>query len=104
MSKWHGLPARVCCPTKTWAGSPCHFEGTMLDAIVHSRIPILTDVDVLVVGAGSAGCCAAIAAAEAGAKTAIVDRYGFLGGTSTGVLDTFYGFYTPGDAPKRVIG
>ena len=76
----------------------------MLDAIVHSRIPVLADVDVLVVGAGSAGCCAAIASAAAGAKTALVDRYGFLGGTSTGVLDTFYGFYTPGDAPKKVVG
>jgi hypothetical protein len=76
----------------------------MLDAIVHSRIPILADVEVLVVGAGSAGCCAAIAAAGAGAKTALADRYGFLGGTSTGVLDTFYGFYTPGDAPKKVVG
>lgn len=76
----------------------------MLDAIVHSRIPVIADVDVLVVGAGSAGCCAAIAASDAGLNVAIVDRYGFLGGTSTGVLDTFYGFYTPGDAPKKVIG
>jgi len=25
-----------------------------------------------------------------------VERYGFLGGTSTMVLDSFYGFYTPG--------
>jgi hypothetical protein len=76
----------------------------MLDTIVHSRIPVLADVDVLVVGAGSAGCCAAIASAGAGAKTALVDRYGFLGGTSTGVLDTFYGFYTPGDTPTKVVG
>jgi hypothetical protein len=76
----------------------------MLDAIVHSLIPVLADVDVLVVGAGSAGCCAAIAASEAGLNVAIVDRYGFLGGTSTAVLDTFYGFYTPGDAPKKVVG
>ena len=27
----------------------------------------------------------------------LVDRLPFLGGTSTAVLDTFYGFYTPGD-------
>jgi hypothetical protein len=37
-------------------------------------------------------------------KTAIVDRYGFLGGTSTGVLDTFYGFYTPGSTSRKVVG
>src|SRR5581483_4000483 len=53
-------------------------------------------VDVLVVGAGSAGSTAAIAAARGGASTLLVDRFGFLGGTSTAVLDTFYAFYTPG--------
>lgn len=60
-------------------------------------------VDVLVVGAGSAGCTAAIAAGRTGASTLIVDRFGFLGGTSTAVLDTFYAFYTPGTEPRKVV-
>ncbi len=60
-------------------------------------------VDVLVVGAGSAGATAAIAAARAGADTLLVDRLGFLGGTSTSVLDTFYAFYTPGAVAHKVI-
>ncbi len=60
--------------------------------------------DVLVVGSGSAGATAAIAAAQAGADTLLIDRYGFLGGTSTAVLDTFYGFYTPGERAKKVVG
>jgi glycine/D-amino acid oxidase-like deaminating enzyme len=60
-------------------------------------------VDVLVVGAGSAGSTAAIAAARAGAETLLVDRQGFLGGTSTAVLDTFYAFYTPGSEPQKVV-
>ena len=60
-------------------------------------------VDVLVVGAGSAGSTAAIAAARAGASTLLVDRFGFLGGTSTAVLDTFYAFYTPGAQPQKVV-
>jgi glycine/D-amino acid oxidase-like deaminating enzyme len=60
-------------------------------------------VDVLVVGAGSAGSTAAIAAARSGASTLLVDRHGFLGGTSTAVLDTFYAFYTPGNEPRKVV-
>ena len=39
-----------------------------------------------------------------GARTLLVDRLGFMGGTSTAVLDTFYAFYTPGDHPRRVVG
>jgi glycine/D-amino acid oxidase-like deaminating enzyme len=60
--------------------------------------------DVAVVGAGSAGSSAAIAAARAGARTLLVDRLAFMGGTSTAVLDTFYAFYTPGESPRRVVG
>ncbi|MCW2964442.1 MAG: FAD-dependent oxidoreductase [Actinomycetia bacterium] len=60
-------------------------------------------IDVLVVGAGSAGSTAAIAAARTGASTLLVDRFGFLGGTSTAVLDTFYAFYTPGATPRKVV-
>ncbi len=60
--------------------------------------------DIVVVGAGSAGSAAAIAAARLGASVLLVDRLAFMGGTSTAVLDTFYAFYTPGDRPRRVVG
>jgi glycine/D-amino acid oxidase-like deaminating enzyme len=60
--------------------------------------------DVIVVGAGSAGSSAAISAARRGARTLLVDRLPFLGGTSTAVLDTFYAFFTPGEAAMRVVG
>jgi hypothetical protein len=66
--------------------------------------PVLADVDVCVVGAGSAGSTAAIAAARGGASVLLVDRLPFLGGTSTAVLDTFYGFYTPGSKARKVVG
>ena len=60
--------------------------------------------DVVVVGSGSAGSSAAISAARRGARTLLVDRLPFLGGTSTAVLDTFYAFYTPGETVRRVVG
>ncbi len=64
----------------------------------------IATVDVCVVGAGSAGSSAAIAAARRGASVLLIDRLPFLGGTSTAVLDTFYGFYTPGSEARKVIG
>ncbi len=60
--------------------------------------------DVLVVGAGSAGATAAITAAQLGCRVLLIERYGFMGGTSTQVLDTFYGFYTPGSTAQKVVG
>lgn len=59
--------------------------------------------DVIVAGSGSSGSTAAIAAARAGRRTLLIERYGFLGGTSTAVLDTFYGFYTPGTLSLKVV-
>lgn len=67
-------------------------------------IPEAGEFDVIVVGSGSAGSPAAIAAARSGAKTLIIERMPFLGGTSTAVLDTFYGYYTPGSNAKKVVG
>jgi len=68
------------------------------------KLPRLWDADVIVVGSGSAGATAAIAAARNGADTVLIERFGFMGGTSTQVLDTFYGFYTPGEVAHKVVG
>jgi len=76
-----------------------------MDILNISKIPVYSETDVLVIGAGSAGCSAAIAAATtADANVTLIDRAGFPGGISTQALDTFYGFFTPGDAPKKVAG
>ena len=44
------------------------------------------DTDVLVVGGGPAGIGAAVAAADAGARVVLAERYGFLGGNATAAL------------------
>ena len=70
----------------------------------YDKIHLLASTDILVVGAGSAGCIAAIAAASDKYSVMLLERYGFPGGTSTQMLDTFYGFFTPGESPKKIAG
>ncbi len=64
----------------------------------------LGSFDVVVVGSGSAGSSAAIAAARGGRSVLLIEKMPFAGGNSTMVLDTFYGFYTPGESPVQVVG
>ena len=45
---------------------------------ISKRVPIVGNYDVVVCGGGPAGFIAAIAAARSGAKTAVVEQYGFL--------------------------
>lgn len=67
------------------------------------QVPVLDEVDVLVVGGGPAGYCAAVAAARQGARTALVERYGCLGGLATGGLVLYMdGIFDP--AGRRVMG
>ena len=55
-----------------------------MHTIPYSReIPVNAHFDVLVCGGGAAGIGAALAAAEGGANTALVERFGFLGGMAT---------------------
>jgi hypothetical protein len=49
-------------------------------------IPVAREVDVIVVGGGPAGLVAAIASARNGARTVLVEQYGYLGGTATAAL------------------
>ncbi len=49
-------------------------------------LPVVDEADVLVIGGGSAGWAAAIAAARRGADVLLVERYGYIGGMATGGL------------------
>ena len=60
------------------------------------------DYDVVVCGGGTAGFCAAVAAGRAGAKTAVIERFGVFGGTMTvGGVNAPALFHAHG---KRIIG
>lgn len=72
-------------PAQGLSTPPSRLEG---ETVVRpqSPIPKIAETDVLVVGGGAAGTTAAIAAARAGAKVSLVERYGYFGGLITGGL------------------
>jgi hypothetical protein len=55
---------------------------------------IVAEADVVVVGGGSAGLAAAVSAARSGARTVLIERYGFFGGNATAAwVGTICGLY-----------
>lgn len=52
----------------------------------QAQLPVIQDVDVLVVGGGTAGLCAAVAASRAGASTMLIEQGGCCGGMATQAL------------------
>ena len=70
--------------TQTTATCPTLVDGKVIQP--RRELTVLHQTDVLVVGGGTAGVTAAIAARRAGAEVTLVERYGHLGGLWTGGL------------------
>ena len=69
---------------------------------LHKTAEPAGSYDVIVCGGGVSGFAAAVSAARAGMKTALIERFGFFGGTATaGMVVPVSGFYYRG---KRVAG
>ena len=60
---------------------------------LQQKLPVSASYDVVVVGAGPAGTVAAIQAARAGAATALIEKNGMLGGTTTVAGVNFPGLF-----------
>jgi hypothetical protein len=68
------------------------------------QLPVFAETQVLVVGGGPAGCAAATAAARAGAEVLLLERYGHLGGLSTGGLVIWIDRMTDWDGRQVIAG
>ncbi|MBR2793672.1 MAG: FAD-dependent oxidoreductase [Solobacterium sp.] len=67
------------------------------------EVDVISEADVIVVGGGPGGFAAAVAAARTGARTILLERYGHLGGMSTGGLVNIIPHLSDLDG-KRYIG
>ncbi len=68
------------------------------------KIPIIRDVDILVVGGGMAGVGAAAASGRMGLRTLLVEYFGCLGGNGTsGMVNNFCGYTTSGPTRVQIV-
>ncbi len=68
------------------------------------EVKVCREADVVVVGGGPGGHSAAIAAARSGARTVLVERYGHLGGMSTGGIVIQIPHMSDGTEEQQIIG
>lgn len=69
---------------------------------VKKEVPVVAQYHTVVCGGGAAGWAAAVASARQGKKTALIEKFSFLGGTATaGLVVPLSGCY---HKEKRVVG
>lgn len=67
------------------------------------KIPVVDQVDVLVLGGGPAGFSAAVSAGREGAKTMLVEQYGEIGGVATSGLMSHWTGATKGGIFQEIV-
>ena len=67
-------------------------------------LPVIEEVEVVVVGGGSSGFIAATAAARTGPKTLLVERFGYLGGCTTAPYNTGISQFYDSDGNQIIRG
>ena len=70
----------------------------------NKTVDVVRECDVVVVGGGPGGIGSAIAAARNGADTVLIERYGHLGGMSTGGLVTIIPCLSDFDGNLQIAG
>lgn len=69
---------------------------TVVEAVRETQV--IREADVVVLGGGPAGLAASVAAARAGCRTVLIERYGFLGGMGTAAMvSNFCGLFAAVD-------
>lgn len=76
-----------------------------MDTVSYQKsLKVAASYDVIVIGSGPAGICAAVSAARLGAKTALVERYGTLGGNLTnGAVSPILGSVAKGTLRDELV-
>ncbi len=79
----------------------CNPLGTLQET---RSVPVTGQFDVIVAGAGPAGWAAAVAAGRNGARTLLIERYGYAGGMATGALVIALDHWDDMEKKKTVVG